>query len=202
MAGGADPLDVTEFAADLVPEARAAAEYWRSANYDLRFAMIPSRWGVCVILAVCRTTDGSFPAVFKGSGADFRLPHAVRQAISELGRNAFFGPAARLKTRKEVEQFVTDKNTHWSEADNMKLTLPENSWIVSPVFQAPRGDESQLRSLEGACSPQHSLERLKEAGHELWVMPVARDFLGISGAAFKVIVPGFPQVHRFVKEGA
>lgn len=80
--------------------------------------------GIHVVIALSRNHSASvFRNGFKGSGADFSLPHALDQAVSELGRAHFMGkpsafqsPDEALKaiSNGELTQASLDKPTIWN----------------------------------------------------------------------------------------
>jgi ribosomal protein S12 methylthiotransferase accessory factor YcaO len=200
--GRAQLFDITDYARELSRDADAAFDYWSSSGYDLRLSLVDTPWKVCVVLATCQQASRQFPMLFKGSGADFRPNHAIIQAVSELGRNAFMGPAVRCRTQTSVEAFVKDRTNNWFERDNLALELPEHGErLAEQVRSAPQLEHQTWQIVCNKYTPQVSFAALRASGHSVWFVPLADEFLGIPGVACKFIAPDLPQEPHFANLG-
>lgn len=200
-AGTTKLFDITNYARDLSRDTAAALGYWTARGYEMRLSLIESPWKLCVVLASSQNRSGKFPLLFKGSGADFRPEHAINQAVSELGRNAFMGPAARYQTSASIEDFVNDSSQNWFERDNLALSMPvHGEHLAAKIRNSSLLTQEAWNQLSIRNNPQASIEALRVAGRKIWFVPLADDVFSIPGTACKFIAPDFAQEPRFATQ--
>jgi len=191
------PADCVELPASAVPgftKVHAAESFWRGAGYEFALILLPSPFNVTAVMAIVRK-DGpaDFRYSFKGVGADFHLGHAVEQAISELGRNAFTGPALGCNDEVALRVLLLDANVSTSIKPNLVMLSPRFKGAVDPFFGLSSLSLRDLERHQANCGPTESLNSLKKSGNDLWLVPLLNGLDGIPGFAYKVIIPGLPQ---------
>ncbi len=191
------PTECTDLTAILVEgstKVRAVESFWHGAGYQFALVLLPSPFNVTAVLAIVRKNGPEdFRYSFKGVGADFRLEHAVEQAISELGRNAFTGPALDCTDEAALRKLLSDESVSTSIKPNLAMLSPRFKSAVDPFFGLLSSSSMDVALHQARCGPAESLASLKEAGKELWLVPLIKGLNGIPGFAYKVIIPGLPQ---------
>lgn len=183
--------DVTAAGAALVDEVgRAIAEFVR-LTYGVRLSVLTNPWGLWVVTAVARSHESRHVrAGFRGFGCDFDFRHAATHAITELARNAFFGPAATADSEATVLEAALDADD--SAREVALLSLGRYVGLLG-AFMETNGalDATEILRLNAVHAPASAARAFAREGRTARFVLLHQHEPWLPGYAIRVWCTGF-----------
>ena len=146
--------------------------------------------GIHVVIALSRNHSASvFRNGFKGSGADFSLPHALDQAVSELGRAHFMGKPSAFQSPDEALKAISNGELTQASLDITLLLFPENRQFFSHLFDIDDGE-----CINKQVDTKLVLKSITDLVDDIFIIPLASRLYGINGIVTKILIPGYSNI--------